>query len=78
MAELMGFKNAYFYLFGYKIDKGIFIMKKYVVTKIDGEYATLADEAGEELFIAMALLPLGVDIGTRLCYEFPDFSIDEG
>ena len=53
-------------------------MKKYVVTKIEGEYATITDESGEELFIAMALLPLGVDIGTKLCYKFPDFSIDEG
>ena len=49
--------------------------KIYVVYKIDGEYATLRDEAGEELFIAMALLPLGVDIGSRLSYEFPDFTV---
>ena len=50
--------------------------KIYKITKIDGEYATLTDEAcGEELFIAMALLPLGVDIGTRLSYTFPDFSV---
>ena len=52
-------------------------MKKYTVKKIEGEYATLCDENDEELFIAMALLPLGVDIGTRLKYEFPDFYIDE-
>lgn len=52
-------------------------MKKYIVTKIEGEYATLTDEGGEELFIAMALLPLGVDIGTRLRYEFPDFVVEE-
>ena len=50
--------------------------KIYTVIRIDGEYATLRDEAsGDELFIAMALLPLGVDIGTRLCYEFPDFTV---
>lgn len=48
---------------------------KYEVIKIDGEYATLRAENGEELFIAMALLPLGVDIGTRLLYEFPDFTV---
>ena len=52
-------------------------MKKYTVTRIDGEYAILTDECGEELFIAMALLPLGVDIGTKLCYEFPDFTVAE-
>ncbi len=50
--------------------------KTYVISKIEGEYAILRDEnSGEELFIAMALLPLGVDIGTRLSYTFPDFEI---
>ena len=48
---------------------------KYTVIKIEGEYATLQNEDGEELFIAMALLPLGIDIGTNLLYEFPDFKI---
>ena len=51
--------------------------KNYTVTKIEGEYATLKDEAGEELFIALALLPLGVDIGSKLVYDFPDFSLSE-
>ena len=38
--------------------------KDYVISKIEGEYAHLKDvESGEELFIAMALLPLGVDVG---------------
>lgn len=50
--------------------------KVYKVTKIEGEYATITDEnSGEELFIAMALLPLGIDIGTRLSYEFPEFTV---
>ena len=49
----------------------------YTVIKIDGEYATLKNDEGEELFIAMALLPLGIDIGTRLSYSFPDFTIIE-
>ena len=47
----------------------------YTVIKIEGEYATLKNDEGEELFIAMALLPLGIDIGTRLSYSFPDFTI---
>ena len=47
--------------------------KDYVLTKIEGEYATLKDEAGEELFIALALLPPNVDIGSRLRYDFPEF-----
>ena len=43
--------------------------KDYTVVRIVGEYAYLhADgkDSDEELFIAMALLPLGVDVGTRL------------
>ena len=47
--------------------------KDYVISKIEGEYAHLKDvESGEELFIAMALLPLGVDVGTKLHYEMLD------
>ena len=50
--------------------------KNYVIVKIEGEYATLRDEAsGEDLFIAMALLPLGVDLGTRLAFDCPDFLV---
>lgn len=48
----------------------------YKINKIEGEYAFLQPiEGGEELFIALALLPLGVDIGTPLQYENFEFSI---
>ena len=48
----------------------------YTVTKIEGEYASLTDEkSGEELFIAMALLPIDTDIGTKLLYENMEFSV---
>ena len=48
----------------------------YEVTKVEGEYAYLKRLCdGEELFIAMALLPLGVDLGTRLKYENFEFEI---
>lgn len=51
--------------------------KFYILTKIEGEYATLTDEVTrDELFIAMALLPLGVDIGTRLRYENMELSVE--
>lgn len=51
--------------------------KFYILTKIEGEYATLTDEVTkEELFIAMALLPLGVDIGVRLRFENMEFSVE--
>lgn len=50
--------------------------KIYVITKIEGEYTYLTDEkSGEELFIALALLPMGVDIGTRLSYENFEFTV---
>ena len=52
--------------------------KNYVLTRIEGEYAYLSEIGSEEqLFIALALLPLGVDVGTRLCYENFEFVIAE-
>ncbi len=50
-------------------------MKILKVTSISGDYANLVDESGEELFIAMALLPDGVDIGSCLSYENGEFSL---
>ena len=42
----------------------------YEVVKIEGEYATLRDTtSGEELFIALFLLPEETDIGVKLHYE---------
>lgn len=52
--------------------------KDYTVVRIEGEYAYLrADgaEAGEDLFIAMALLPPGVDVGTKLHYEMLCYTV---
>lgn len=44
--------------------------RDYVVKDIQGEYAILRDiNDGSELFIAMALLPSGTDLGTKLHYE---------
>ncbi len=52
--------------------------KDYIVTRIEGEYAYLKEEtSGEELFIALFLLPLGVDVGTRLHYEWLAYTIIE-
>lgn len=52
--------------------------KDYTVIKIEGEYAVLRDDkTKEELFIAMALLPEGVDIGVRLHYELLEYTIIE-
>ena len=42
----------------------------YVVTRFDGEYVILTDTTTQdELFIAAALLPMGIDVGTKLHYE---------
>ena len=52
--------------------------KDYTVVKIEGEYAYLrADDAGadEDLFLAMALLPPGIDVGTRLHYEMLCYTV---
>ena len=52
--------------------------KDYIVVKIDGEYAYLRDLSGfcdEDMFIALALLPQGVDVGTKLHYELFEYSI---
>ena len=50
--------------------------KDYVVLKIEGEYATLKDlVGGGEIFIAMALLPPNIDLGTRLHYEMLSYSV---
>lgn len=50
--------------------------KIYKIERIEGEYAYLSCEGEvEELFIAMALLPLGSDVGVMLEYENFEFSI---
>lgn len=52
--------------------------KEYIVSKIEGEYAYLHDiseACSEDIFIALALLPQGVDIGTRLHYEMFEYTI---
>ena len=44
--------------------------KIYKVARIEGEYAILTDENGDgELFIALALLPIGADVGSKLLFE---------
>lgn len=54
--------------------------KDFMITKIEGEYAYL-EEIGKpengEVFIALALLPMGVDIGTKLHFELFNYTIIE-
>ena len=50
-------------------------IKYYKVIRIEGEYAVLEDqETTGELFIALALLPAGTDVGSKLRFE--NFSYD--
>ena len=54
--------------------------KDYIVSRIEGEYAYLKElgtESNEELFIALALLPMGTDVGTRLHYEMLEYTVIE-
>ena len=54
--------------------------KDYVVTRIEGEYAYLKEldsSNNDEMFIALALLPLGIDVGTKLHYEMLEYSVIE-
>lgn len=51
--------------------------KYFIVTKIEGEYAYLADrDTGDELFIALLLLPPGTDIGSVLRSENLEFFLE--
>ncbi len=50
--------------------------KDYVLTRIEGEYAYLKDtESGNEIFIALALLPEGADIGCKIHQEMFEYSL---
>ncbi|MBQ5810249.1 MAG: hypothetical protein IIW23_01565 [Clostridia bacterium] len=52
--------------------------KEYIVAKIEGEYAYLRDVSGkctEDIFVALFLLPMGVDVGSRLSYNFLEYTL---
>ena len=50
--------------------------KDYIVNRIEGEYAYLKDlKTGEEIFIALALWPLGTDVGSKLHYEMLEYTL---
>ena len=50
--------------------------KIFKLSKIEGEYAYLTPvDGGEDVFIALALLPLDADIGTMLICESFSFTI---
>ncbi|MBR2615163.1 MAG: hypothetical protein IKC69_00595 [Clostridia bacterium] len=52
--------------------------KDYVLRAIEGEYAYLSDLSGkctEDVFIALALLPAGSDVGSHLHYEMFEYTL---
>ena len=50
--------------------------KDYILDRIDGEYAYLKDvESGNEIFIALALLPSGADVGSRIHCEMLEYTL---
>ena len=60
--------------------------KDYILVKIEGEYAYLRETAlceggetdpGQDLYIALALLPAGADVGDRLHYEMFAYTFAE-
>ena len=56
--------------------------KDYTLVSIEGEYAYLR-EIGEsdpekDIYIALALLPPGVDVGDKLHYEMFTYTVAEG
>lgn len=54
--------------------------KDFIVVKIEGEYAYLREigaTGSDDVFIALALLPAGVDIGTKLHCEMLQYTVIE-
>ena len=55
--------------------------KDYVVIKIEGEYAYLRETTvtndNNDVFIALALLPFGTDVGSKLHYELFSYTLTE-
>ncbi len=50
--------------------------RDYILSKIEGEYAYLTDvENGNEIFIALALLPQGADIGSKIHCEMFEYTL---
>ena len=55
--------------------------KDYIIVKIEGEYAYLREigitAPEKDVYIALALLPSGADVGDRLHYEMFTYTIVE-
>ena len=53
--------------------------KDYIIVKIEGEYAYLREignnNRDDDIFIALYLLPMGVDVGTKLHCEMLQYTV---
>ena len=53
--------------------------KDYTLVRIEGEYAYLREvgvtDPTADIFIALALLPAGVDVGDKLHYEMLTYTV---
>ena len=50
--------------------------KFYTLTRIEGEYAYLKDkDSDNEIFIALALLPEGADVGSEIKCEMFEYTL---
>ena len=53
--------------------------KDYILIRIEGEYAYLREigvtDPERDVFIALALLPAGADVGDRLHYELFTYTV---
>lgn len=49
--------------------------KDYIVTGISGEYAYIKDTDGNEIFIALYLLPEGIDVGSKVHWEDFEYTL---
>ena len=48
----------------------------YIVKRIEGEYCYLENlDNGEEIFIALALLPPNIDVGTKIHEEMFEYTV---
>ena len=56
--------------------------KDYTLVSIEGEYAYLREinetDPEKDIYIALALLPPGVDVGDKLHYEMFTYTVTEG
>lgn len=49
----------------------------YTVKRIDGDYAVLVDKKGDENRVAMALLPMEIDEGSKVLCEYFAYTLVE-